>query len=124
MRFAELTCITAIALFNLRAIPVQLAAQDKQDHHHMHHHYKRIDIGTFGGPNTNFVTQGVGAQVLNKRRESCWRRGLRLQPCGRGCSNSQESSGYARIDNGRSANSPPFSQTRLRPRHFGTQSGT
>jgi probable HAF family extracellular repeat protein len=49
------------------ATPVQLAAQGKQDHIQKHHHYKLIDLGTFGGPNTNFVTQGVGAQVLNNR---------------------------------------------------------
>jgi probable HAF family extracellular repeat protein len=60
------TRIIALALFALLAIPVQLAAQDEPDHHH-YHHYQLIDLGTFGGPNTNFVTQGVGAQVLNNR---------------------------------------------------------
>lgn len=67
MKFAKIKCITAIGLFTLLTISVQLAAQDKQDEHHKHHHYQLIDLGTFGGPNTNFVTQGVGAQVLNNR---------------------------------------------------------
>jgi hypothetical protein len=57
----------ALTLFATLAIPVQLAAQDKQDHPHQYHHYQLIDLGTFGGPNTNFVSQGVGAQVLNNR---------------------------------------------------------
>jgi len=48
-------CITAIGLFTLLAIPVQFAAQDKQDHHHTHHHYQLLDLGsTFGGPNSYF----------------------------------------------------------------------
>lgn len=42
--------ITALTLFATLAIPVQLAAQDEQDHHHMHNYYQLIDIGTFGGP--------------------------------------------------------------------------
>jgi len=65
MKFAKLNCITAIALFTLLAIPVQLAAQDKQDHHHMHHHYQLIDLGTFGGPNSYVNVTTTYAPVLN-----------------------------------------------------------
>jgi hypothetical protein len=44
------TCIIALMLFAMLAIPVQLAAQDQRGDLHWHHHYKLIDIGTFGGP--------------------------------------------------------------------------
>jgi hypothetical protein len=59
-------CTTAITLFAL-AVPVWLVAQDNQDHKHNDHHDTLIDIGKFGGPNTNPITQGVGAQILNNR---------------------------------------------------------
>ena len=49
-----LSVITFVAglalLFAALAIPLRLAAQDKQDHNRRHHHYKLIDMGTFGGP--------------------------------------------------------------------------
>jgi probable HAF family extracellular repeat protein len=68
MKSRMLTCIAAMTLLAATlAIPVRLAAQDDRDHHRKHHHYKLIDLGTFGGPNTNLITQGVGAQVLNNR---------------------------------------------------------
>jgi len=47
--------ITAVALFAALAIPVQLAAQERQDKKEVHH-YKLIDIGTLGGPNSFFAT--------------------------------------------------------------------
>jgi probable HAF family extracellular repeat protein len=48
---SQLTFAAAVVtLFVLLPISVQLAAQDKQDHHHMHHRYRLIDTGTFGGP--------------------------------------------------------------------------
>jgi probable HAF family extracellular repeat protein len=59
------TRIIALALFAALAVPVQLAAQDNQDHHQQHHHYKLIDIGTFGGPASQFsVPSSAG---LNNR---------------------------------------------------------
>src|SRR5437762_4136751 len=56
MKSRTLTCIAAITLFAALAIPVRLAAQDKQEHNkkHKHHHYQVIDIGTFGGPQSYF----------------------------------------------------------------------
>ncbi len=68
MKFATLECIAAI-LVTLLVIPVQLAAQEtaKQNRHHKFHHYQLIDVGTFGGPNTNFFTNGQAAQILNNR---------------------------------------------------------
>jgi probable HAF family extracellular repeat protein len=44
------TYITGLTLFAALAAPAQLAAQEKQDHPHQYHHYKLIDMGTFGGP--------------------------------------------------------------------------
>ena len=57
MKSRILASITAITLFALLAIPVQLAAQ--------HAHYKLIDMGTLGGPNS--FLSGPGTQVLNNR---------------------------------------------------------
>jgi probable HAF family extracellular repeat protein len=70
MKSRTLTCITAMTLFAALAVPLRLAAQDNRDHNDKHHHYKLIDIGTFGGPEssvpeTNFLTNGKGD--LNSR---------------------------------------------------------
>jgi probable HAF family extracellular repeat protein len=61
------TRIIALMLFAAVAIPVQLAAQDNQDHHHRPHHYTLIDMGTFGGPQSYaFPSFGVtDDRVLN-----------------------------------------------------------
>jgi probable HAF family extracellular repeat protein len=67
MKFAKLKCITAIGLLTLLAIPVQLAAQDKQDEHHMHHHYQVVQLPTLGGPGTYFVDAANNIAVLNDR---------------------------------------------------------
>ena len=48
------TCIPAMMLFAALAIPVRLATQDRPDHRSNHYHYKLIDMGTFGGPNSYF----------------------------------------------------------------------
>lgn len=36
----------------LLALPLRFAAQDNQEHNNKHPHYKLIDVGTFGGPNS------------------------------------------------------------------------
>ena len=73
MKFAKLNCITAIAtaLFTLLAIPVQLAAQDQQQHQHKFHHYQFIDLGTLGGPasyiNNDPSGDGAASGILSPR---------------------------------------------------------
>lgn len=42
--------IAALALLATMVIPVALAAKSTQNHKPQHHHYKLIDLGTFGGP--------------------------------------------------------------------------
>jgi probable HAF family extracellular repeat protein len=65
MKSKTLTCITAMMLFAALALPVRLDSQDNRDHRHKHHHYKLIDMGTFGGPqSSNFP---LFAGTLNKR---------------------------------------------------------
>ena len=64
MKSKTWTRIIALVLFAALALPLVSSAQEQKAEHH---HYKLIDVGTFGGPDTNFITQGVGAQVLNNR---------------------------------------------------------
>jgi probable HAF family extracellular repeat protein len=49
-------CFTAIPLFAALAIPGPLSAQDRQQNQPQHHHYKLIDMGTFGGPQSYIPT--------------------------------------------------------------------
>jgi probable HAF family extracellular repeat protein len=53
MRFRTF-CVTAMTLFAALAVPTPLAAQNNQGHsdNKLHHHYKVIEIGTLGGPNS------------------------------------------------------------------------
>ena len=65
MKSRTSTCIAAIAVFAALAVPVPLAAQDKKNN--QHHHYRLIDLGTFGGPQS-WVLGGFelgGGAILN-----------------------------------------------------------
>src|SRR5215469_6124961 len=58
---SAITFIAGVALlFAGLAVPGRLAAQDKQDHNHRHRHYKLIDMGTFGGPQSYFNSLNLG----------------------------------------------------------------
>jgi probable HAF family extracellular repeat protein len=60
MNFIFRNSLVTLVLFTLLGLPVELAAQETQDHHqHRHHHFKLIDIGTFGGPQS-YVFDGYG----------------------------------------------------------------
>jgi probable HAF family extracellular repeat protein len=63
-----LMSLTAITMIAPLAIPARLAAQGNQGNH-KHHHYKVIDIGTFGGPESFVIpTFEIGSpNPLNSR---------------------------------------------------------
>jgi hypothetical protein len=56
---------TAVSLFAALAIPVNIAAQDNEEHDHKprHHTYKLVDLGTFGGPNS--LVNGPTVPILS-----------------------------------------------------------
>jgi hypothetical protein len=51
MKSRTLTCITAMTVFAALASPARLAAQGQMTHFR---HYKLVDIGTLGGPQSYF----------------------------------------------------------------------
>ncbi len=65
MKPETLTSIAAVVLFAGLVIPAGLAAQDKQGLN-QHHHYKLIDMGTFGGPNSTYFSSPVVESVNNR----------------------------------------------------------
>jgi len=65
LKSRPLTRILAMTLFTTLATPLPLFAQDGHDRQHEHHHYKLIDLGTFGGPQSFVNIPGAYAAVLN-----------------------------------------------------------
>jgi probable HAF family extracellular repeat protein len=65
--------ITEMALLIALAGPVGLAAAQDRSDKPKHHHYKLIDLGTFGGPNSGFnenfldFAGGAAVQVLSRQ---------------------------------------------------------
>jgi hypothetical protein len=55
----------AMTLLAALALPVVSFAQEQKEKRNEHHHYKLIDIGTFGGPNSSFVGPPPSARLLN-----------------------------------------------------------
>jgi probable HAF family extracellular repeat protein len=64
----------AMTLFATLATPLPLAAQDSQDRKHEHHHYKLLDLGTFGGPQSfvNFPKVGYTPVLNNSGTVAGW----------------------------------------------------
>lgn len=62
MKSAKQKSITVMALITLLALTLKLAAQESPA---AHRHYKLIDVGTFGGPNSSFVLPSPGGRLLN-----------------------------------------------------------
>jgi uncharacterized membrane protein len=63
MRSNKLMCLILLAVCATVAIPDGLAAQEQTDGRAKEHtHYKLIDLGTFGGPNSGF---NGGSVVVN-----------------------------------------------------------
>ena len=59
------TWVTALTLFVALALPVASSAQELKEEKKEHHHYKLIDMGTLGGPNT--FPQGTASLAINSR---------------------------------------------------------
>jgi probable HAF family extracellular repeat protein len=57
--------IVSLSLCAALAVPVRLAAQEQKEDKNEHHHYKLIDMGTFGGPNSFF--SNPDSRAINNR---------------------------------------------------------
>lgn len=69
MKSKTFTFATTLSLLATLAIPVYLAAQDTatQNHAPKHHHYKLIDLGTLGGPNSSVTFGGYTSKTLDSQ---------------------------------------------------------
>jgi probable HAF family extracellular repeat protein len=67
MKAQRLTCVIAITLFIVLAIPLRLAAQKHEEEKKQNHRYRLVDISTFGGPES-FINGSVnGGPDISKR---------------------------------------------------------
>ncbi len=67
MKSRNLPTVVALTLFAALAITSQLFGQATSSHSHKHHQYKLIDLGTVGGPNSNFPSGPPQFRFLNNR---------------------------------------------------------
>lgn len=65
MKIRNITWIVVLAVLAALGTAARLAAQEQIGQKTKHHHYKLIDIGTLGGPNSGL--SGPGSQILNNR---------------------------------------------------------
>jgi probable HAF family extracellular repeat protein len=69
MRFRTVSRITAILLIGGLAFPVQWSAQEQKAERRQkkeHHRYRLVDVGTFGGPESNLNPVGNGGPYINR----------------------------------------------------------
>jgi probable HAF family extracellular repeat protein len=66
MKFKKWTSVVVMTLFAALMMPVWTAAQDNpsKDHNNKHHHYKLIDLGTLGGPQS--IVTGLTRPLNNQ----------------------------------------------------------
>ena len=81
----NLTIYIALTLLAALATAAGLVAQDNPDHKHRHHHYKLIDMGTFGGPESYmspYQYSGPFQALNNAGAFSSWADTSTLDPFG------------------------------------------
>jgi probable HAF family extracellular repeat protein len=65
MKFETWSAVITATLFAALELPIVSTAQEEKVQKKEHHHYKLVDMGTLGGPNT--FPQGVSSLAINSR---------------------------------------------------------